>query len=105
MQRMRVRNILKEGKAGESVTVCGWVRSKRDSKNFAFVVVNDGSCQETLQLVVDEGTAAWSVLNKCNTGAAIRGKGLLRQSQGREQGIEMQCLELEVLGEIGRAHV
>lgn len=99
MTRSKIRSVLKEGKAGESVNVCGWVRSKRESKGFAFLVLNDGSCQETLQLVVDEGTAAWPMLSKCNTGAALRCKGNLRASQGREQGLEMQCLELEVLGE------
>jgi len=98
MQRERINNILAKGKAGETVQVCGWVRSKRDSKAFAFVVLNDGSTQDTLQLIVDGGTPAFDQLPLCNTGAALRAKGELRASPGKGQSVELHVQELEVLG-------
>ena len=99
MKRVKISSLLKSGKAGESVTVCGWVRSKRESKGFAFLVLNDGSCQETFQLVIDEGTPAWSVLSQCGTGSALAATGLLRTSQGKEQSVEMHCQKIEVFGQ------
>jgi asparaginyl-tRNA synthetase len=98
MQRERIKDVLTKGKPGQELQVCGWVRSKRDSKAFAFVVVNDGSTQDTLQMIVDAGTPAFDAVAHCNTGAAIRAKGTLRESPGKGQSVEMHLQELEVLG-------
>lgn len=98
MQRQRIAKILSEGKPGQEVTVAGWLRSKRESKGFAFLVLHDGSSQDTLQMVIDEGAPGWSSLAECTTGAAVRANGSLRESPGKGQNVEMHVQSLEVLG-------
>ena len=99
MDRSRIRKILEEGIEGQSVTVCGWVRTKRESKECAFLSINDGSSQETLQLVVPPEGPASSLLSRCNTGASIRAKGLIKESPGKGQRWEVSVSEMEVLGD------
>lgn len=100
MKRQRLCDILAgHYPAGETVSVCGWVRTKRESKAFAFVVIGDGSTQDTLQLVVDQGTQAHSQLSRCTVGAALRATGVLRASQGKGQTIELAAATIEILGE------
>lgn len=99
MSRVNIKKILSKGVAGESITVCGWVRSKRMSKAFAFLVVNDGSTQGDLQLVVDGNTKAFDLLKDCNTGAAIKADGVLKESPGKGQSWEMQVDKLTVYGQ------
>ncbi len=99
MNRVSVKKILSEGCTGEPFTVCGWVRAKRESKGFAFIVLSDGSTQETLQLVVSSETPAFHELPRCNTGAALKAHGKLKESPGKGQTFEMEVFEIEVFGE------
>ena len=99
MDRVLIRDIFKEGNVGQNVIVCGWVRTRRESKGFAFLVLNDGSAQETLQLVVPGGAPAFHALSRCDTGAAIRAKGVLKESPGKGQKFEVEVSEIEVFGE------
>lgn len=99
MERLLIKDVLNEGNPGQPVTVCGWVRTKRESKGFAFIVLNDGSTQDTLQLVVAENTPAFKELLRCNTGAAIMAKGILKESPGKGQKFEVDVSEIEVFGE------
>jgi asparaginyl-tRNA synthetase len=98
MERVLIKDILKEGNVGQAVTVCAWVRSRRESKGFAFVVVNDGSTQETLQLVVPGASPAFNEVPACDTGAALRAKGVLKESPGRGQRFEVEVSEIEIFG-------
>lgn len=98
MKRRRIRDVLASPPSDGPITVCGWVRTKRTARRFAFVAVNDGSSQDTLQLVVDHGTSAFAALDEVGTGAAIRARGATRASPGAGQRIEMQADEIEVLG-------
>ncbi|HDY87376.1 MAG TPA: asparagine--tRNA ligase, partial [bacterium] len=75
MKRIRISSIFADGTAGQTVTVNGWIRSKRESKGVAFIALNDGSTQETLQLVVPSESSAFTKLAECNTGAAIKAWG------------------------------
>jgi len=99
VERTLIRKVLESGKAGETANVCGWVRSRRESKGFAFIALNDGSTQDTLQLVISEGTQAFGELHHCNTGAAIRATGNLRESPGKGQRLEFETSEITVFGE------
>lgn len=99
MERLLIKDVLNEGNTGQPVTVCGWVRTRRESKGFAFIVLNDGSTQDTLQLVVTENTPAFKELLRCNTGAAIMAKGILKESPGKGQKFEVDVSEIEVFGE------
>jgi asparaginyl-tRNA synthetase len=99
MNRLRIKNILNDGKPGETTTVCGWIRTRRGSKGVSFIALSDGSTQQTLQLVVPEGSAASAKLSSCNTGAAIKASGLLKESPGKGQSIEVEVSEIEVFGD------
>lgn len=99
MKRIKVKELLNSGKAGEQVKVMAWVRTKRGNKHVNFVALNDGSTINNLQLVVDMENADENVMKKVTTGAAITATGTLQESQGSGQNIELQCETIEVLGE------
>src|SRR5947209_6194343 len=54
--RTLVKHVLKAAEPSDSITIKGWVRTRRDSKGFSFLEVNDGSCLANLQVVIDDGT-------------------------------------------------
>ena len=85
---------------GETVTVEGWVRTRRDSKGgFSFLEVHDGSCFETLQFVIggDLENYEEEVL-KLTAGCAVRITGELVESRGQGQAVEVQADQVEVVG-------
>ncbi|RJQ50680.1 MAG: asparagine--tRNA ligase [Nitrospiraceae bacterium] len=99
MQRPRIKNILADGNAGQQVTVCGWVRTKRESKGIAFIALSDGSTQDTLQLVIPEASPAFQALIHCNTGAAVRACGILKESPAQGQRFEVEVSAIEIFGD------
>lgn len=99
MQRIRIKNIFKNNNIGQTLTVCGWIRTRRESKGVAFIALSDGSTQDTLQLVVPEGSPAFQKLHQCNTGAAVTATGVLKESLGKGQKIEVDVSEIEVFGD------
>lgn len=99
MERLLVKDILSGKYIGQPVTVCGWVRTKRESKGFAFLVLSDGSTQEMLQLVVPDEASAFQQLHRCNTGTAIKATGILKESPAKGQKFEVEVSEIEVFGE------
>jgi asparaginyl-tRNA synthetase len=96
---MLIKEIFSGKQVGQEVTVCGWVRTKRESKEVAFLALSDGSAQDTLQLVVPAGSPAFGQLHLCNTGAAIGVKGMLKESPAKGQKYEVEVYEVEVFGE------
>lgn len=98
MQRTLILDVLQAEKPADAVTVCGWVRTRRDAKGFSFVELNDGSCLANLQCIVDDGTPAHAALGEANTGAALRVRGQLVPSPGKGQKWELRAAEVEVFG-------
>ena len=98
MERLLIKDVLSKGVVGQEVTVCGWVRTKRESKGFAFIALNDGSSQDVLQLVVPGESPAFGELEHCTTGAAIRANGVLKESPGKGQRVEIEVAAIEVFG-------
>jgi len=99
MGRFLIKDILSDEYIGRQVTVCGWVRTKRESKGFAFLVISDGSTQDTLQLVIPGEASAFQQLHRCNTGTAVKVNGFLKESPAKGQKYEMEVSEIEVFGE------
>jgi len=85
---------------GETVTVKGWVRSKRDSKaGISFIAVHDGSCFDPIQAVVPQELDNYtSDVLKISTGAAVVITGELVKSEGKGQSLEIQATQVEVIG-------
>ena len=84
---------------GKEVTIKGWVRTKRGSKNVAFLAMNDGSCIQNIQVVVDLAVIPEEKLANVHSGAALSIEGTVMESQGSGQSIEVSATEIEVLGE------
>ena len=82
----------------KEVTVGGWVRSNRDSKAFGFIVINDGSYFETLQVVYHDTMNNFAELTKLNVGAAVIVKGTLVATPQAKQPFEIQATEVVVEG-------
>jgi asparaginyl-tRNA synthetase len=100
MVKRRIAEILRSGQPDESLQVQGWVRTKRESKGFAFLEVNDGSSLASLQVVIDQNLADYEILlKKANTGAAVELFGVLVASQGKGQRIELRANSLKIYGE------
>ncbi|SMD35143.1 asparaginyl-tRNA synthetase [Reichenbachiella faecimaris] len=98
-RRTKVLEVLKTAEVGASLLVKGWVRTKRQNKNVAFIALNDGSTINNLQLVADPNQIAEELLKLVTTGACIAAKGDIVASQGSGQSVEMHVKELEILGE------
>ncbi len=78
--------------------VQGWVRTRRDSKEFSFVELNDGSCLRNLQIIARQTLPNYDAVQRLTTGAAIRAQGSLVTSQGKGQSWELVADEIEIIG-------
>jgi asparaginyl-tRNA synthetase len=82
----------------DQILVKGWVRTRRDSKGFSFLEINDGSCLTNLQIIVDAMGAAHDTLHQAVTGAAVEVRGALVASPGKGQRWEVQATDVTLLG-------
>ncbi len=95
--RCKIKDIIEGNiKLLDDALVMGWVRTKRVSKNIAFLEINDGSTVKNLQIVILEPDNF--PLDKINTGASLKIEGYLEEVKGREQNIEMKAEEIEIIG-------
>lgn len=78
-----------------TIIVRGWIKSLRQSKKFSFMVLNDGSCQKDLQIIVDATLANYDEVSKLTMGSSVEVEGLLVASQGK-QPVEMQAKRVHV---------
>lgn len=99
LTRTKISLVLKETPLDQEVLVKGWVRTKRGSKNVAFIALNDGSTIHNLQIVADPGTIDEETLRKVTSGACISVNGVVVASQGQGQKVELNASKIEVLGE------
>lgn len=95
-QRIKIKKLLQEQPTGSEVTVKGWVRTFRNNQ---FIALNDGSCLATLQVVVDHENTDPALLKRITSGAAISATGILTESQGRGQEVEIKASTIEVIGD------
>ncbi len=98
MKQMKIADLLKSTDYNKEVTVNGWVRSRRGAKSVAFIALNDGSTIHTIQVVAEIAKFGEEVLKEITTGACISVKGILVQSQGKGQAVEIQAEQVSILG-------
>ena len=91
----RIKTVLKDTAPLTTLSVQGWVRSFRSNR---FIALNDGSCIDNIQCVIDFESFDENLLKKISTGAALKITGLLQESQGKGQRVEIQATEVVVLG-------
>src|SRR5574344_965309 len=103
MKTQLIKDILVSKPDGKTVTICGWVRTKRDSKNLCFIQVNDGSCFASIQLTFDrENQNTLNIdeeLKKITTGASVKAFGKLIESPASGQAVEVSLESIEVFGQ------
>ena len=90
--------MLKSKDFGTIVNVRGWVRTRRNSKQVAFVALNDGSTINNVQVVIDADKFDEELVKQFTTGACLSVNGLLVESIGGGQSVEIQATEIELLG-------
>ncbi len=101
MKRQRISGIFASPEAfsGQTLTVCGWVRTVRDMKNFGFIELNDGSCFKSLQVVfARESLANYEEIARLNVGAALIVRGELVLTPEAKQPFELKAAEISVEG-------
>jgi len=97
MSYLPVKQLL-QTEPGQTVTVKGWVRTKRESKNAVFVAVNDGSTIHTIQAVAETGSLSDETLRLITTGACVSITGELVASQGAGQAVEVKIADVHIYG-------
>ena len=98
MRRSRVKELLARDTAGGQVLVQGWVKTKRSSGAVSFVQMSDGSTLGDLQIVVEESSPDYPLVESLTTGCSISVEGELVQSLGKGQKYEVKASKLELLG-------
>lgn len=95
-----IAEIFRDSKPGSTVTVNGWLRSRRDSKaGLSFLAVYDGSCFDTLQVVAEHTLPNYeNEIRQLTAGCAVCVTGKLVESQGKGQTVEIQASEVAVIG-------
>lgn len=97
MSYLPVKQLL-QTEPGQTVTVKGWVRTKRESKNAVFIALNDGSTIHTIQAVAEAGQLPDETLRLVTTGACVAITGELVASQGAGQAVEVKIADVHIYG-------
>ncbi len=99
MNILQIKDLYKNQQNYENrnITICGWVKSNRDSRSFGFLSVNDGTFFQPVQVVYDDTLSNYNIIRKINVGAAliITGKFLLTPDAKQPFEIHAQCVEIE----------
>ena len=99
MKRTKIVDLLKSTSYGMEVTAMGWVRTRRGNKNVAFIALNDGSVIHNIQVVAELQQFPEDLIRRINTGAAIHVNGILVESPGQGQPVEIQAKEIKIFGD------
>lgn len=101
MERTKVSELLKHPEKigyGNAVCVKGWVRTKRGNNAVSFIAVNDGSIVHSIQVVADMAKFDAELMKLITTGSCLKVEGILVQSEGKGQAIEIQAQNIEIYG-------
>lgn len=101
MRRTKIVDLLQKTTFGETVSVKGWVRTRRGNKQVSFVALNDGSTINNIQVVIDIPQFGEEFLKPITTGACIHIVGKLVESQGKGQTCEVLAESVEIYGGVG----
>ena len=98
IQRTTVKAALASPGPCPEIRVMGWVRTRRDAKDFSFLEINDGSCLSNLQIIIDAAATGAQLVKDLGTGASVAVAGELIASPGKGQRYEVRATSLELLG-------
>lgn len=97
-ERSKVIELLNASAPIDSLLAKGWVRTRRDSKDFSFIELNDGSCLSNIQIIADGALPNYDAIKKIPTGSAISVEGALIASPGSGQNWEIQATKIDMIG-------
>lgn len=99
MQYSRIKDILTTESANRKVEIRGWLRTRRDAKNFSFLEINDGSCLANLQVIASEEMGCYGdLVLKLHTGSSLQVIGELKVSPAKGQKVELHAEQIHVYG-------
>ena len=96
-KRTKINAVLNASEPRDDVLIKGWVRTRRDSKTFSFIEVNDGSCLKNLQVIADNTLDNYEDIKKITTGSAVSILGKLVASQGKGQSWELVAIQVDIV--------
>lgn len=97
MERTKIFQLLKSETPVAEVLIKGWIRTRRDSKSFSFIEINDGSCLKNIQVIADESLPNYDELKKLTTGSAVSVRGELVESRGGGQKWEISAVQVDTI--------
>jgi asparaginyl-tRNA synthetase len=96
-QRIKIKQLLGATESNASVHFSGWVRTRRNSKSFSFLEINDGSCLKNIQVIADNTLPNYLEIKKLNTGSAVTVQGRLISSKGGGQQWEIYAKKIKII--------
>ena len=96
LKRIKIADLLQAEQTVEKVLVKGWVKTRRDSKDFSFIELNDGSCLKNIQVIANNNLSNYDEVKKLTTGSSVAINGALVESQGGNQKFEIVADEIEI---------
>ncbi len=96
LKRTKIVKLLSSESEQPQVLVKGWVKTRRDAKDFSFVEINDGSCLKNMQVIANNNLPNYEEIKKLTTGSSVAVKGKLVASQGGSQKYEVVAEEIEI---------
>jgi asparaginyl-tRNA synthetase len=98
MKRSKIARLLQSDIPMDAVLIKGWIRTKRDSKGFSFIEINDGSCLKNMQVIADSTLFNYDDIKKLSTGSAVIITGEMIESSGKGQLWEVKAENVEIVG-------
>ncbi|MBR6663604.1 MAG: asparagine--tRNA ligase, partial [Alphaproteobacteria bacterium] len=96
LKRTKIAKLLQADQPQSEVLVKGWVRTRRDAKDFSFIELNDGSSLKNIQIIANNDLANYEDVKKITTGSSLAVKGALVESQGGNQKYEIVAQDVEI---------
>ncbi len=98
-EKMRIRKILQQKKTDVSLTIQGWIRTRRDTGSFSFLEINDGSCLANLQVIAGNDLSNYDQeITKLSAGCSVVISGELKESPAKGQDVELHAESVQVFG-------
>ena len=97
MKRIKIVKLLQSETPVDAVLIKGWVRTRRDSKVFSFLEINDGSCLKNIQVIAENSLPNYDDIKKLTTGSAVTAIGKLVESQGSGQKWEITAEQVDII--------
>ena len=94
-KNIEIKSVFKIKNVGDNVSISGWVKTFRSNR---FIALNDGSCLEDIQCVINFEEIDNEILSKINTGTSLNIEGEIVKSQGKGQSIEILVKKINILG-------